>query len=271
MRSTGRLVPASPRSFSVTAAYRQRVTAIRGRVQAQARREWPTIEGFDTSRWPDRMAVVVAGAQTEAVRAAAGYLTAYLTSETGWRARAITVDSRRYAGVSRDGRPLTEALQSPLIGVRAALADGKTAEVALAYGLQRATRMVGIDVDHAHRVALTDTIEADDRFAGWQRATAGTCGACMALSGQGGGAFRVHPGCSCTPQPVVRGVEDRFPLPSATDLFARLTPAEQDAQFGQAKAEALRTGAIAFADLIAVSEIETAENFVTEAPLDAAE
>lgn len=260
-------MPANPRSLSVTAAYRERVTAIRDHVQASARREWPSIDGLDSSRWPERMASVVAGAQTQAVRAAAGYLTAYLSTELGARQRVVAVDTRIYSDRSRDGRPLAEAFRSPLIGVRAALADGKTPEQALGYGLQRATRMVGMDLDHAHRSALVDAIAADDRFTGWQRATAGTCGACMALSGASGTSFHVHPGCHCTPQPVVKGVRDRFPLPTAVDLFERLTAEEQDERFGVEKAEALRTGALAFADLVAVSDQATAENFITEAPM----
>lgn len=260
---------ASPRSLSVTAAYRERVAAVRARVVERAEREWPEIESLDGSRWPERLAQVVAAAQTEAVRAAAGYLTAYLSTETGRRQRAVNVDTRRYAGFSRDGRPLAEAFQSPVIGVRAALAAGKSPGEALAYGLQRATRMVSVDLDHAHRTALMDTIDADDRFGGWERATAGTCGACMALSGSSG-AFETHPGCNCTPQPKVRGVPNRIPLLTGAEMFERLSREEQDAQFGPDKAEALRTGAVALADLVQRSRLKTGDtDFITEKPLDA--
>lgn len=265
-------MPASPRSLSVTAAYRARVTEIRRRVQAQAEREWPSIEGLDDTAWPARMAAVVAGAQTEAVRAAAGYLTAYLSAETGRRQRAIAIDTRRYAGVSRDGRPLVEALESPLIGVRAALKDGKTANEALRIGLDRARRMVGVDLDHAHRAALTATIDADSRFTGFERVTAGTCGACLALSGEGGPHFEVHPGCSCTPQPVVRGAPNRIPVLAAAALFERMSSQEQDAALGAATAEALRAGDIDFSHLVQKNRLRTGEDdFITQTPLDAAQ
>lgn len=264
-------MPRSQRSFEVTNQYRRRVVAIRDRVAAAAVREWPTIDGFDQARWPDRMAVVVAGAQAEAVRAAAGYLTAYLSTETGRRQRAVGIDSRLYTGVSRDGRPLTEAFQSPLIGVRAALKDGRPAGEALAYGLQRARRMVSVDLDHAHQAALTDTIEADDRFTGWERATAGTCGACMALSGTSAPHFEVHPGCQCVAAPVVRGVKTVVAIATGAELFARLSREEQDSRFGPDKAEALRTGSIALTDLVQRNRLATGDNdFITEAPLDAA-
>jgi hypothetical protein len=263
-------VPAQLRSVSVTAAYRDRVTGIRARVIQRAQREWPAITDLDQTGWVDRMATVVAAAQAEGVRAAAGYLTAYLTSEQQRPARAIRIDASRYAGVSRDGRALRDALRSPLIGTYAALKDGRPPEDALRIGLARATRMVSIDVDHANRTALLDAIAADDRFAGWERATAGTCGACMALSGTTGSRFRVHPGCNCQPQPIVAGAPNNFPLLTGVELFRRMTREEQDAQFGPDKADALRTGAVLLADLVAISELETQDDFVTEAPLDAA-
>lgn len=265
-------MPASQRSLSVTRAYKDRVTAIRSRVQAQARREWPSIQELDGTDWPARMAAMVAGAQAEAVRAAAGYLTAYLTTETGRRQRTVPIDSRSYVGRSRDGRPLVEALESPLIGVRAALKDGKPPVEALRIGLDRATRMVGVDFDHAHRAALTDTIDNDDRFTGFERVTAGTCGACLALSGTGGPHFEVHPGCSCTPQPVVRGAPARIPVLAAAALFERMTREEQDTAVGAATAEALRAGDIDFSQLVQKNRLKTGQDdFVTQKPLEAAE
>jgi hypothetical protein len=261
-------VPASQRSVDVTEAYRGRVRAIRDRVQARARDEWPTIAELDTSRWPARMAVVVAGAQTEAVRATAGYLTAFLATE-GARSRPVLIDTRRYVGVSRDGRPLAEALESPLVGVRAALAGGKSPYEAIKFGLGRATRMVGVDLDYAHRTALTDTLDADDRFDGWARVTSGTCGACLSLSGSTG-EFDVHPGCSCVAQPRVRGVIDRFPVATAAVLFERMTREEQDSKLGADTAEALRAGDIDFPDLVQKNRLKTGDtDFITQRPLDA--
>lgn len=264
-------MPRSPRSHNVTNAYRARLRALRARTVAQAEREWPTIEELDASRWPERMAVVVAGAQAGAVRATAGYLTAYLSSELDARQRAVSVDTRRYTGVSRDGRPLVEAFQSPLIGVRAALKEGRTAGEALTLGRNRAVRMVGVDIDHAHRSALLDAIDTDDRLEGWERATAGTCGACMALAGSTGAVFETHPGCLCVPAPKVRGVPDLVPLATAAVLFAGLSREEQDARFGPVKAEALRTGAMEFDDLVQRNRLKTGGVFITERPLDVGE
>lgn len=262
-------MPRSTRSLRLTDAYRARLASIRQQADSRARREWPTIDRLDGTRWADRAAQVVAAAQTEAVRATAGYLTAYLSSELGRRVPTVRIDSRAYVGVSRDGRPLTEALQSPLIGVRAALKEQRPPEEALRFGLTRAARMVETDVMHAQRTALLDTIEADDRIEGWQRATSGTCGACMALSATSGPHFEAHPGCQCQPQPVVRGVPNRVALPLGAELFRRMTTEEQDAQFGPDKAEALRTGEIELAALVQRNRLRTGDtDFITERPLE---
>ena len=54
------------------------------------------------------------------------------------------------------------------------------------------------------------------------------------------------------------------------ERFDAMTPAEQDEQFGPEKAEALRDGTISLADLVDHSPLDTAEDFITEKPLNAA-
>lgn len=261
-------MPRSTRSLRATDLYRSRLKFIREQAETSA------LRGFgsgDWDAWSERAATVVASAQTQAVRAASGYLTAFLSAELGRRVPVVRIDSRVYAGTSRDGRPVAESLRSPVIGMRAALKDGKSFEEALSVGVNRAKRIIEMDVMHAGRKPVLDTIEADDRFDGWKRATAGTCGACMALSGTSGDDFGVHPGCQCQPSPVVRGVRDLVPLLSGMEMFQRMTKDEQDAQFGPEKAEALRLGEITLAALVAHSTLDSDQpNFLTEAPLNAA-
>lgn len=261
-------MPAQRRSLAVTDAYRSRLLAIRSRVEREAARRFPSIDQLDATDFPERMAAVLSQAQAEAVRVTAGYLAAFLSSELGQRTRPVSVSSRDFVGLSRDGRPLEEALRSPLIGVKAKLAEGAEFEVAVAVGRNRAARMAEVDLMHAARAALEDAIERDDRLEGWERATAGTCGACAALSGTSGPHFQVHPNCQCVSQPVVRGVSNRFPLPTGAEIFQRLTREEQDAQYGAEKADALRKGDIQVADLVATTELASdQQNFVTEASL----
>jgi hypothetical protein len=258
-------VPSNPKSLRLTGLYRERLLQARSRVEAEARARWPTIEQLDDTGWPGEMGQVVARSQLDAVRSTAAYLTAFLALETG-RRRRVDIDTGMYAGRSRDGRILTDALRSPIIGVLGKLKEGWTPEQALDHGLNRALRMVSVDFDHAHRQALTDTVKVDDRFQGWQRVTRGTCGACMALSGSSGPHFEVHPGCQCVPQPVVAGVKDLFPVATAAELFRSKTKQEQDAALGPDTAEKVRSGSIELSELVAVTPLATDQpDFITQA------
>lgn len=264
-------MPASRRSLRLTSLYRDRNLAIRGRLESQARQSWPSIDQLDGSDWSDRMAARVAAAQTEAVRATAGYLTAYLSSELGTRTRGPVIDSRSHTGLSRDGRALGEALRSPLIGVLGALKAGKPPEAALKVGLDRAVRMVGLDFDHAHRTALLQAIEADGRFDGWRRVTTGTCGACAAKAGslEYGVHFQIHPGCGCVSQPNVKGAPDRFKVPTGNEIFQSKTPEERDRMLGPEAAALVAAGVVTLDQLVEESDLETGENFITQRPITA--
>lgn len=264
-------MPASPRSLSITNSYRARLIGIRERLERLAKQRWPSIEALDSTDWPDRMAAAVTQAQTEAVRATSGYLTAYLSSELGKRTSGPTLESRSYAGKSRDGRALADALRSPLIGVRAALAVGKTAPEALQYGLDRGVRMVGVDFDHSYRSALLDAIDDDERFDGWRRVTTGTCGACAAKAGSlsHGLMFQVHPNCNCVSQPVVKGLAETVAVPTGTEIFASKSEEEQDEMLGPEAAAKVRAGEIELSELVEESHLETGENFITQRPVAA--
>lgn len=259
-------MPRSPRSLQLTEAYRSRLLAIGSRVEAQARQAWPTIENLDATDWPERMAASLTQAQTQAVRLTAGYLGAFIRSETG-RGTAPAIDSRKYAGQSRDGRPLVDALVSPLIGTRAALKEGRASSVALNIGLTRGLRTVGFEAVQAGRDALLDTVNEDDRIEGWQRAVAGTCAACMSLSGESAPRFEVHPGCQCVPLPTIAGVPQRIALPTGAALFALKTRAEQDASVGAEAAELIRSGQADLKDFVSHSKVETQDDFLTQAPV----
>lgn len=264
-------MPANPRSLRLTQAYRRRQIATRTRLQAQAERTWPSIEALDTSDWVDRTAAVVAQAQTAAVRLSAAYLTAFIASETGKRPRAIAIDSAEFAGKARDGRPLQEALRSPIIGTLGALKRGLSAPESLRIGLNRAVRVVGVDFDNAHHTALLQTIASDDRFDGWNRSLSGTCGACATAAAGLSHAlhFPVHPGCQCVASPVVKGAANAFPVPTGIEVFNEKTKEQQDEMLGPDSAALVRAGIISLDDLHGESELETEPNFITQKPLTA--
>ena len=264
-------MPASQRSLRLTQAYRRRQIAARARVQQQARRTWPSIEALDSTDWVERTATTLAQAQAASIRLAAAYLTAFLAAETGRRPRQVAIDTRPYVGRSRDGRPLAESLRSPLVGVLGYLKDGLSAAESLSRGLNRATRMVGVDLDNAHHTALLRALADDDRFDGWNRSLAGTCGACASVASGVSHAlmFPVHPGCACVASPVVKGVANTFPVPTGIEVFRDKTDAEQDAMLGPDAAALVRVGVITLDDLHGRSELATEPDFITQKPLSA--
>lgn len=263
------------RSLVLTERYRDRLQATKLRVERLARQRWPArIEDFDAASDPWRTATAQALTlgQRELVRVTAAYLGAFATLELGRTQRPPEIDATRYVGLSRDGRTVTEALESPLIGVRAALADGLAPNEALRRGLQRAVRMVDLDTLNAPRVAMMDAIAADERFAGWQRAVSGTCGACAAVASgpTDSTLFEVHPNCECVAEPQVRGVRDLVPRLTGAEIMAEKTPAEQNAALGEAAADAFRDG-LPLHRLVKRDHLDSdAQNFITQRPLDEA-
>lgn len=264
-------MPQNPKSLLLTKNYRQRLDALRDAVQSRASSTWPTIETFDGSQWSRPMAVVVERAQVEALRVTAGYLSAFLTLELGKRTRGPEILSRSKAGFSADGQTLAKGLESPRIGVLRRLKEGSGPAEALKYGLDRAMRQVGMDFDHAHRIALLEAIDGDERFSGWQRATAGTCGACLAVASHvhHGLWFPVHPGCHCVSEPVVSGVEDRYPRPTGSQLFAAKSEAEKNEAVGPTAAALLAEGRIELSELASYEEQDSdVPTILTQRPVD---
>jgi hypothetical protein len=235
---------------------------------------WPRIENFDqdAERWREATARNLAAGQQQAVRATIGYLSAFISSELGQRVRTPAVDSREYVK-SRDGRPLTESLRSPVIGTLFQLKEGLEPERALDFGRNRALRMVEMDLMHAARTALNDAMEADERIEGWQRAVRGTCGSCLGdvaveVSVQLPSLpLMVHPNCQCVTQPVVTGVPNTFPLLTGEQRFERMSEAEQDDALGPEAAEKIRSGEASLADLVDESALATQDDFITQKPV----
>lgn len=275
-RRKTRPVPASPLSFAVTDAYRATVRTHRDATQAVCRSLWsriavPTPDGVDLDAGYDlfltTMVPSLVAAQQRAVNASSGYLTAFLTSELNSPTVADTGDAQ--VGVSRDGRPVRDALMGPKWGVLRELKRGRDLADALRIGLNRAVRLVGMEVDSAARQSLQAGLIADDRIVGYQRAVQGTCGACLgAASGKfdPGDDFLVHPGCECYPEPVVKGVRDRNPRPTGALIFAAMTTAQQDEALGPTAAEAVRSGAIDLGELVKRARQKTTQPFITQQP-----
>lgn len=271
-------MPASPQSLAITDTYRRRLGILRRRVLVASLRGWEsvTIDQLPETHaaWSRQAAVIVEQGQRSGMYLTSAYVAAFLTSETGAPPVISTPADAAYVGVAEDGRPLTEALESSLIAVRAGLKDNMPADDALRAGLRRSKSLLDSAIAAAPRFAFRDIIANDDRIAGWRRVTSPhACGACLAAAD---GRVRdktavpdVHDGCGCGAEPVVGGVTEHVVRPTGRDIFNAMTPEAQDERLGPDKAELLRSGAIDMPDLIATSPMATVQDRITETPLRA--
>lgn len=269
-------MPASELSLLLTDAYRERLNEHQETVEAQARLAWQRIPQHDPDldaehqRWIDTILPAALAAQSAVATTSAGYTSAFIASELGTPPTTVAIDAPDYVGAARDGRPLTKALNSPMIGVKAALKEGQPLSRALDAGLTRALRMLWLAVDDAARESLRAAQLADDRIIGYRRAIAGTCGACLAAASRTFGKgvrVKIHPGCQCIAEPRIDGLEDAFPRPTGTELFASMSRAEQDAAVGADLANLIRAGDLEITDLLATSPQHLGDDFITQAPL----
>lgn len=258
-------MPASDLSVRITDTYRRQLLTLRADTEATLLSMWNTTVDPDRlqetlSIWLRRATALLAGGQREAVRYADMYLAAYLTSELGQPVPIQGIDPNQYAGTTRDGRPIERVLATSLVATFLAVGSNTPVRRALDAGLVRAVRTFRTETVDASRRALTGLMAASDRIEGWRRITSGKpCGACLALASETRATdqdLMIHPACSCTAEPVVRGVTETIRRPSGAERFAELTVDEQDALFagrgGATKADLIRSGDITLEDLVTV-------------------
>lgn len=270
-------MPGSPRSLLITDAYRERLNALSDRLAALTLTQWQrvTLSNLDGSHadWLAATVAMLEAAQRAGVHLTAAYLGAFIGSELGQPISELPrVDDWRFAGLAEDGQALDVPLGKTLIGVRAALKDGKAPEVALSEQGVRAVRLASSAVMAAPRAALADQIATHPMLVGWQRVTHGGCGACLGAAAKGYSRhepMHVHAHCRCTQEPVVRDVPDSAPRATGPEIFYRMTAEQQDRSLGPNAAQLVRQGRVAWPDLIAVSPMEVGADYITQAPVEA--
>lgn len=246
----------SPEARAITDVYRRRLASIRTFAEQTTARAWQAVdpEAIDESLPPVLAGVEAAltAAQTEAARSAGLYLSTFLTAETG-DVVDVPVDTTRYAGRTRDGRPVSDVLALGGVAMKLARSAGQNPAAVSLAGLARTVRAVRTEAVDAGRAAQADAMDSHERVSGYYRATsAEPCGACLALAGRRfstGDVFPIHGACACTAEPIVRGVPDRYAPPTGSDLFAAMSDGQADRLYGPA-AEAIRTGAADVGDMV---------------------
>jgi hypothetical protein len=267
-------VPGSHRSLLITDAFRQRLVSLGALAEAHTLAAWRTVDLADLdgthAAFVAQATVTVTAIQARAAALAHGYLTAFLASELGHPAAPPPTNPAAFAGVARTGRPLAEAFAPTVITVKTALGEGLDPGASLERGQHRARRLAGAEALAAGRGALMDGISTDERIVGWERATSGGCGACIAAATRTYGPdepLPVHDNCQCTAEPVVADVPNRAPRPDGADIFDGMSREAQDQLLGPDKAELIRSGRAPLHSLIEAEPMAEIPDQITEAPL----
>lgn len=226
--------------------YRTQQTISRQTVD-QAQALWSQVEAkslLDTwlALLAEMLRVLISG-QAAAAAQAQPYVAA-LAAAQGIPPAALAVAPLAFAGMAADGRALASLLMQPALKTLGLLAAGADDRDALRSGLASLTRIVDTEISDASRTADHVGMVANRRWVKYVRhVSLPACGRCVILAGQTyswSEGFQRHPRCDCVMIMIREG--DADPL-SPKDLFAQMTPKEQNKAFTAGGAEAIRLGA----------------------------
>lgn len=254
--------------------FRDRLSALRSDAETRTGRIWSGVDPtrIDETLPPVLAAVeaVVVGTQTEAARAGGLYVQTFLTSELD-EVVDVPVDPFQYAGTTRDGRPVSDVLALASVSMKLARSAGVNNQAVSLAGLARTVRAVRTETVDAARRAQSDTMDRSGRVSGFYRATSGRpCGACLALAGRRfatDDVFPIHGACSCTAEPIVSGVPDRYAPPDGSRIFNDLSPTQANTIYGESTAEAIRNGDIDIDQLVQQHDAYRWGAMVSQRPL----
>lgn len=192
---------------------------------------------------PKLLSAVIAGQQL-AVAGADDFVQAAL-AEQGVRAKpAGKLAQAAFLGVGGDGHPVSGQLYGAVTFTKQQIGSGRGLEQALESGRSRLVLLSATAVQDAARSAVTTSMAARPKIAGYVRVLSPpSCSRCAILGGRWyrwNAAFNRHPRCDCGAAPAGEG--DRGLRTDPKAYFNSLSRAEQDRLFTQAGAEAIRLG-----------------------------
>lgn len=241
-------LPGWPAVLRLAAAHRRRQQQLARAARDKLARLWRFVDPRDPQgSWAalNRYAVgTLSAAQTEAARGADEYVTAALAWQGATPDPVGSVAAWAFAGTAADGRDLAGLLGYPAFEVSAFVDQGMDPAQAAAVGRRHLERIAVTEVADAARVATGVAQVADRTVTGYVRMlTPPSCSRCVVLAGRfyrWNAGFQRHPQCDCVHIPAAEHLTE-----AATDprtYFDSLSPAEQDATFGSAGAQAIRDG-----------------------------
>lgn len=235
----------------VARAWRQHQALIVRSATDRTAAAWAALDPADLSgSWAvsvgPAMVRTLSAAQRLATAGASQYVSAAVTSQGGDPAADGTISASAFSGTAADGRSLAGLLYTPVLKTKMAIGAGLPVREALVSGATELSMLVGTEVADAGREAAGAAMTATRSVHGYVRMVSGSaCSRCIILAGKHyrwNASFLRHPHCSCTGIPVAENVAGHLTTdPHA--FFDHLSPAQQDARFGKADAQAIRDGA----------------------------
>lgn len=254
---------------AVAAAYNRHQASIAHRATIRTAAQWAGIDPGDISgSWSSAVGPAMTRTLTAAQQLAAASAPTYVRAALGAQNAAYdpqaTINPTAFSGTAADGRSLSGLLYLPVIDAKTAIASGMGVADALARAGRMLDRLVASESAQAGRDALAAQMSATPTVEDYVRMVAGSaCSRCIILAGKKykkNAGFARHPKCQCTGIPCAENTGDDLRTdPHA--LFNSLSPAEQDARFGTAGADAIRRGGDIFQVVNSQRGIYTADVF----------
>lgn len=266
-------MPADPRSLKLSELYHSRVATLAERSAANLSSLFAPTPDDDLQSVFASFIPVAGGVVTSAQGAAATLSGAYFRTLAGFETKEAleaAPPAPDNAGFTSDGRPITEVMSSTAPRVFKGLAAGWKFDQAVRVARASFQRAAKTEVMDAAGIELHHQLESSEAVRGWQWASRGTCGACLALDDGSvhsrSERMQRHPNCTCAPLPVF-DVEQPVKRETGRERFETMSFDEQNRLLGTEKAELLRIGLIAWDDLISEDHHRLWSDSLVEASL----
>jgi hypothetical protein len=235
----------------VATAYQQRQRALADAAASTVARQYARLdepalsESWAAGVGRQAEAAVTQG-QLAAAQAAAPYLE-QLAAAQGVPIPPPLIAASMLAGIAGDGRSLFSLLFLPILLIKSLIGRGLAYREAHRQGIAFATRIAATQVADAGRGAVTVGMTSEKRWVTYTRVVhLPACGRCIVLAGREysySTGFQRHDRCDCTMLPLFKDSPEHLLVRSPEELFAEMSPEQQDKAFTKAGAEAIRLGA----------------------------
>lgn len=231
------------------------LSRLQRRAVTRARRAWADVDPrYLSASWQEVLPMLTVGVgdvQLDAALEASNYSSTVLAQRGDYELPTSFTDPTSFVGTMDDGGDLSQALYSPIITTKRALAGGATTAGALEIGRHRLDRLVGATVQDTARAVSSVDITTRTGVGYVRMINPPSCSRCAILAGRfyrWNAGFDRHPSCRCTHVPAKnkQHMQDEGLIADPYEYFNSLSPEDQARIFGTSEARSIRDGADVF-------------------------